>query len=152
MLAKVSTWTLNDGCTWAASAESESAINLLGTFISSGSTTLDGNVTTDTLMQLNSTDSTPSTLTIGGDLTASGATIDLANGVAGDKMVISGNYTTQNNTWLMDSYLTGTGQSTDNGSDGKSYTDTVEIKGNVTGSGYDQVWINNLNINNPTGQ
>ena len=93
-----------------------------------------------------------SDFTLKGNVVGENSEIDLANGIAGDKLTVDGNYTTGNNTWLMDSYLTGLGQSADAGLDGKSYTDNVHITGNVIDKGFDWVWINNLNIANPTGQ
>ncbi|MDO6646820.1 hypothetical protein, partial [Acinetobacter guillouiae] len=44
-----------------------------------------------------------------GNVVASISQIDLANGVAGDKLTITGDYTTGNNTLIMVSYLTGLG-------------------------------------------
>lgn len=93
-----------------------------------------------------------SSFTLKGNVLAKNSEIDMANGVAGDHLTIDGNFTTGGNTWLMDSYLTGEGVSTNNGGDGKSYTDTVTITGDTIDRGYDYVWINNLNMNKPTGQ
>ncbi|WP_287910046.1 ESPR domain-containing protein, partial [Acinetobacter sp.] len=45
-----------------------------------------------------------------GNVAGKNAEIDMANGIAGETLTIQGNYTTGNNTWLMDSYLTGLGQ------------------------------------------
>ncbi|ELQ3588617.1 hypothetical protein QS063_005018, partial [Escherichia coli] len=95
---------------------------------------------------------TQSAFNLKGNVVASNSQIDLANGVAGDKLTITGDYTTGNNTWLMDSYLTGLGQSGDLGVDGKSYTDNVKITGNVIDKGIDWVWVNNLNLVDPTGK
>lgn len=95
---------------------------------------------------------TQSAFNLKGNVVASNSQIDLANGVAGDKLTIIGDYTTGNNTWLMDSYLTGLGQSGDLGVDGKSYTDNVTITGNVIDKGIDWVWVNNLNLVDPTGK
>ena len=71
---------------------------------------------------------TQSAFNLKGNVVASNSQIDLANGVAGDKLTITGDYTTGNNTWLMDSYLTGLGQSGDLGVDGKSYTDMSKLR------------------------
>ena len=95
---------------------------------------------------------TQSSFNLKGNVVASNSQIDMANGVAGDKLTITGDYTTGNNTWLMDSYLTGLGQSGDLGVDGKSYTDNVKITGNVIDKGIDWVWVNNLNLVDPTGK
>lgn len=93
-----------------------------------------------------------SDFTLKGDVIATNSQINMANGVAGDNLTIDGDYTTGGNTWSMDSYLTGLGQSTNLGVDGKSYTDTVRITGNVNGQTADLVQISNLNTANPTGK
>ena len=97
-------------------------------------------------------DQSTSNFDLRGNVVANNSQIDMKNGVAGDQLTINGNYTTGGNTWLMDSFLTGEGQSTNLGADGRSYTDKVRITGNVTGQNADLVRISNLNMANPTGK
>lgn len=83
-----------------------------------------------------------------GNIQATNSRMNLANNIVGDYLIIDGNYTTGNNTWLVDTYLTGNGQSVNLGLDGKSYTDHVRITGNVIDNGEDFVKVNNLSATN----
>ncbi|MFO4044068.1 ESPR-type extended signal peptide-containing protein, partial [Enterobacter cloacae] len=140
--------TLNEGAVWQLAKN--------GTDTQSTFTTLNLNNSSLIAHDVNQGNSTGnnnvSDFTLKGNVLAKNSEIDMANGVAGDKLTIDGDFTTGRNVWLMDSYLTGEGVSSNNGGDGKSYTDTVIITGNTIDRGFDYVWIDNLNVDKPTGQ
>ena len=68
----------------------------------------------------------------------------MAGSGATQTLIVDGDYTSSGGFVLMDSFLTGQGV-------GPSYTDRIIINGNTHRQGFDQIWINNLNIADPTG-
>lgn len=95
----------------------------------------------DAVFRFNNKNKDPMQLNMSQMLNNAG-TIDMANGVTGDKLVVE-NYHTAGGNILMDAFLTGNAA--------LSTTDHITINGNATG-GVGQIWIDNLNLNAATGQ